>query len=150
MTSSNYTPVNKFINQLIDEVVSSEQKAEKRAPLCFHKKPMKPPTEDEQTVKNFETLTLVWQGPRLSPIIPKGKLGFRLPLVGSVWSKSFRPRITRLHGGIKAREIMYQGTWPFGNLTFSTGDFVMQFHSIVFPYRISQTYCRVREVCHAK
>ena len=57
MTSSDYTPVNKFINQVIDEVVSSEQKAEKRAPLCFHKKPMKPPTEDEETVKNFETLT---------------------------------------------------------------------------------------------
>ena len=37
----------------------------------------------------------------------KGKLGFRLPLLGSVWSKSFRSRMTRLHGGIKAREIMY-------------------------------------------
>ena len=26
---------------------------------------------------------------------------------GSVWSESFRSRMTRLHGGIKAREIMY-------------------------------------------
>ena len=55
----------------------------------------------------LESLTLVWQSNRLLKTVPKGKLGFRLPLVGSVWSKSFRPRITRLHGGIKAREIMY-------------------------------------------
>jgi hypothetical protein len=38
---------------------------------------------------------------------------------GGVWSKSFRSRMTRLHGGIKAREIMYAGTWPFRNLTRS-------------------------------
>ena len=29
-----------------------------------------------------ETLTLVWQSNTVSEIVPKGKLGFRLPLVG--------------------------------------------------------------------
>jgi len=62
-------------------------------------------------------LTLVWQG---SKIALKVKLGFRLPFLGSVWSESFRSRMTRLHGGIKAREIMYWGTWPSGILTRST------------------------------
>ena len=62
-------------------------------------------------------LTFVWQS---SKFVLKVKLGFRLPFLGSVWSESFRSRITRLHGGIKAREIMYWGTWPSGNLTRST------------------------------
>jgi hypothetical protein len=49
-------------------------------------------------------VTLVQQGRKIAV---KGKLGFRLPVQGSVWSESFRSRMTRLHGGIKAREIMY-------------------------------------------
>src|SRR3954469_22316751 len=42
----------------------------------------------------------------------------RVPIAfpGSVWSKSFRSRMARLHGGIKAREIMY---WYMAFLEFN-------------------------------
>ena len=62
-------------------------------------------------------VTLVRQGRKIAA---KGKLGFRLPLRGSVWSESFRSRITRLHGGIKAREIMYW--WYMAFLEFNPLD----------------------------
>ena len=59
----------------------------------------------------------------------KGKLGFRLPLLGSVWSKSFRSRMTRLHGGIKAREIMYGGTLTLGFNPLTELRYALPFHS---------------------
>jgi hypothetical protein len=54
-------------------------------------------------------LTLVRQDNRI--LKNRSKRKTRVPafffLRESVWSKSFRPPITRLHGGIKTREIMY-------------------------------------------
>src|ERR1043165_7409293 len=43
----------------------------------------------------------------------------RVPIAfsGNVWSKSFRSRMARLHGGIKAREIMYW--WYMAFLEFT-------------------------------
>src|SRR6478609_4866394 len=43
----------------------------------------------------------------------------RVPIAfsGNVWSKSFRSRMARLHGGIKAREIMYW--WYMAFLEFN-------------------------------
>ena len=61
-------------------------------------------------------VTFVRQGRKIAA---KGKLGFRLPLLGSVRSESFRSRMTRLHGGIKTREIMYwwyMAFWEFNPL----------------------------------
>ena len=61
-------------------------------------------TEEFAGCGEASLVTFVRQGRKIAV---KGKLGFRLSLLGSVWSESFRSRMTRLHGGIKAREIMY-------------------------------------------
>ena len=47
----------------------------------------------------------------------EGETRVPIAFIGSVWSKSFRSRMARLHGGIKAREIMYW--WYMAFLEFN-------------------------------